>query len=230
MPSWKLVPSLVALRNEFNLLAPRRDKASDGSIGDRAHAHRPSDHNPDETGSTPAEDADRANEVHAIDVDKDLNTPGWTMQKAVDVIVARHRSGQDNRLEYIIYNGRIWSRKSGWTARRYTGSNPHDKHAHFSARYNDAAESGTRSWGLLTAKNSTQEEIPVDQAVFNKLMDGWANSENGQKALQQAAGRGVHNQVLGRSDETIGQDLQGDDALLKARFDALDKAIAALRS
>ena len=54
MASWILVPCLVALRNEFNQLAPNRDKASDGSIGDTSHAASSSDHNPDETGNTQA--------------------------------------------------------------------------------------------------------------------------------------------------------------------------------
>ena len=47
MASWILVPCLVSLRSEFNKLAPGRDKASDGSIGDTAHQQESSDHNPD---------------------------------------------------------------------------------------------------------------------------------------------------------------------------------------
>src|SRR5919112_6383285 len=140
MVSWILVPCLVSLRNEFNAVAPRRDRTSDGSIGDPAHAQTSSDHNPDETGNTPYEDADSRNEVHAIDVDKDLRKPGWSMQKCVEIIVVRHRTARDNRLQNVIYNRRIWSRSWGWTARAYTGSNPHDKHAHFSSRYTTAQE------------------------------------------------------------------------------------------
>ncbi|RSM41509.1 hypothetical protein DMB66_55895 [Actinoplanes sp. ATCC 53533] len=84
----------MTLRSEFNALAPRRDKSSDGSIGDTAHSQSSSDHNPDETGNTPSEDADSINEVHAIDVDKDLRRSGWTMQKAVEIIAtATARAG-----------------------------------------------------------------------------------------------------------------------------------------
>jgi hypothetical protein len=155
MASWVLVPCLVSLRNEFNELAPVRDKASDGSIGDQAHASSPSDHNPDETGSTPYEDADSANEVHAIDVDRDLRRSGWTMTRAVQIILERHRDGRDGRLQNIIWDGRIWSRSWGWAAREYAGSNPHDKHAHFSARYTTAQERDTRAWGLLEAAGDT---------------------------------------------------------------------------
>ncbi len=154
---WVLVACLVSLRNEFNKLAPSRDRSSDGSIGDSAHAESSSDHNPDETGATPSEDADNINEVHAIDVDADLRKSGWSMAKAVEVIVTRHRDGRDNRLQNVIYNRRIWSRSWGWTARTYTGSNPHDKHAHFSSRYTTPQESDTRSWGLLEADDDSNE-------------------------------------------------------------------------
>jgi hypothetical protein len=171
MASWILVPCLVTLRSEFNALAPRRDKSSDGSIGDTAHSQSSSDHNPDETGSTPSEDADSINEVHAIDVDKDLRRSGWTMQKAVEIIVVRHRQGRDARLQNVIYNGRIWSRSWGWTARRYTGANAHTQHAHFSARYTTAQERDTRSWGLLEAEDD--DMATITQSDFNARMDAW---------------------------------------------------------
>jgi hypothetical protein len=197
--SWILVPCLVSLRTEFNTLAPVRDKASDGSIGNAAHAAEPSDHNPDETGRTPTKDADHLNEVHAIDVDDDLRRAGWTMDKCLEIIITRHRTGADNRLQNVIYNRRIWSRSWGWTARAYNGASPHTEHAHFSARYTTAQESDTRPWGLLD-----QEELPVDQADFNKLMDGWAATATGRKALQVAAGVGVYNQKVGHGPRTIG--------------------------
>lgn len=149
MASWILVPCLVSLRNEFNQLAPNRGKASDGSIGDTSHAASSSDHNADETGNTPTRDADDVNEVHAIDVDKDLRRPDVSMERCVQTIVLRHRAGKDDRLQNVIYNRRIWSRSWGWTARAYTGPNPHDHHAHFSARYTSAQEADTRPWGLL---------------------------------------------------------------------------------
>ena len=43
---WRLAPSLIALEDEVNRIWPRRSQASDGSIGDSAHRHRKSDHNP----------------------------------------------------------------------------------------------------------------------------------------------------------------------------------------
>lgn len=148
-PTPYLVASLVTLRAEFNTLAPDRDKTSDGWIGDAAHQAEPSDHNPDDKGA-----------VHAIDVDEDLRRPGVTMESRVQIIVARHRVGLDTRLHYVIYERRIWASDWGWSEREYAGANPHDKHAHFSARYTAAAENGTGPFGLLG------EDDGMDAAEF----------------------------------------------------------------
>lgn len=181
MAGWILVPCLVSLREEFNQLAPKRDKASDGSIGNLAHQQESSDHNPDETGRTPYSDADKVNEVHAIDVDNDGPWPtGVTFDKCIQVLVERHRSGKDDRLQNIIWNRRIWSRSWGWTARAYTGASAHTEHGHFSARYTTAQESDTRSWGLLDLIKehdmATAEEIAT--AVWAKpITSDWLKVE-----------------------------------------------------
>jgi hypothetical protein len=129
-----LINGLVVLRSEFDLVNPHRDRTSDGWIGDDRHALRASDHNADATGL-----------VHAIDVDKD----GVPMAKIVAFLVARCRSGHENRLQYVIFRRVIWSRSWGWTARRYLGVNPHTHHAHFSARHADVA-GDSRSWGVAS--------------------------------------------------------------------------------
>jgi hypothetical protein len=176
MASWILVPCLVTLRSEFNELSPGRDKASDGSIGDATHAGESSDHNPDETGNTPYEDADNKNEVHAIDVDNNLRKSGWTMDRALEIIILRHRNGQDDRLQNVIYNRRIWSRSWGWTARAYTGASAHTEHAHFSARYTTAQESDTRPWGLLQGDDDDMNVTELDE---------YLKSDKGRDALRQ---------------------------------------------
>jgi hypothetical protein len=137
----RLVPCLVALRDEFNELYPGRDKSSDGWIGDTAHQASRSDHNPDSRGL-----------VHAIDVDRDLGG-GGSMLAYVNHLLGRCRSGAERRLTYIIYDGYIWSASYGWARRVYDGSNPHDKHAHFSADDVPSRENSTASWRL--------EEVPV---------------------------------------------------------------------
>lgn len=146
---WILVPCLVKLRDEFNAAGPKRDRASDGTIGDVAHEERSSDHNRDESGKVPIRDTDKVNEVHAVDIDKDGPwLAGLTMEKMVQHILSRCRSGVENRLRYIIFNKRMWHIDRGWKLEKYSGANPHDKHAHFSASYATALEYDTRSWHL----------------------------------------------------------------------------------
>jgi Putative peptidoglycan binding domain len=124
-----LAPALVQLRNEINSRWPNRDKTSDGWIGDAAHSARVSDHNPDANG-----------QVHAIDVDVD----------GIDLAACLREVIGDPRVEYVISNRRIWTRQSGWVARVYTGTNPHDHHFHTSLRYGARYEKNTTKWFMGT--------------------------------------------------------------------------------
>lgn len=162
MPSWELIAAGESLFEAFSKAAPSRDKASDGSIGDQAHAGSVSDHNPDETGAVPIRDADSRNEVHAVDVDDDLREPGLTMAMVVGFLVGRCRSGAEKRLRYIIYNRRIYEASAGWptAGRVYTGPSPHTEHAHFSFSYVSSLEASTASWHL--------EDIPVALTADDK--------------------------------------------------------------
>ncbi|GIE95604.1 hypothetical protein [Paractinoplanes rishiriensis] len=176
MADWVLIPCLKALFAEFNRIAPRRDKTTDGSIGDPAHRNRVSDHNPDETGAVPIHDADRVNEVHAIDVDKDLNESDLTMEKVVQFLINRCRNGSERRLRYVIYNKRIWSASSGWVQKSYTGASPHTGHAHFSASYDTNLEASTASWHL--------EDIPVALTAADKAWITNTIATQTQKAIE----------------------------------------------
>jgi len=173
-----LVPCGVRLRSDFNTVAPTREKVSDGWIGDTAHQQETSDHNDDETGNVPIHDADRVHEVHAIDVDKDLNQSDLTMEKVVQFLLGRCRSGAETRLRYIIYNRRIWEASNGWKQRAYTGPNPHDKHAHFSFSYDTGKEASTVSWHL--------EDIPVALTADDKK---WLSAEINKATVAALAAR-----------------------------------------
>lgn len=127
---WRLAPSLVALWQQANAIAPNRSRRSDGSIGDRAHQARKSDHNPQESG--------KVDWVDGIDITHDpdggLDIHAWARQMA---------ARREPRLDYVISNRWIWSRRTGrWS--RYTGPNPHTAHAHFSVH--DGGRFDTSSW------------------------------------------------------------------------------------
>lgn len=203
MASWVLVPCLGQLRTELNRIAPNRDKTSDGTIGDAAHQQTVSDHNDDEVGRVPIRDADSKHEVHAIDFDADLRTPGLTMEMVVQHVLARCRAGTENRLRYIIYNRRIWEASNGWKERAYTGASPHTEHAHFSASYVTALEEDIRLWELelleendmLVEKGDEKEEVKFWQYVLGDL--GHTVTVDGDYGDKTEAAVNAHRKSLG---------------------------------
>lgn len=166
--AWELVRSLVALRNEFNVLAPGRDKGADGSIGDSAHTSR-SDHTPDEDSRYLRDhDADDKNEVHALDIDSTGPWPERFHTIVMRIIAGERAKWQDPndvcRLEYVIWDRKIYSRSNNFEARDYAGSDPHTNHAHYSGRYLTASENDTRPWGVLPlAPEKEEEEMTIDE-------------------------------------------------------------------
>lgn len=117
--SWYLAPSLVRLRDEVNDRWPDRDTASDGAIGDAAHAARPSEHNPDAKGC-----------VHAIDIDSDGVDPALILARCI-----AHPATW-----YVIWDRHIYRRKVGFKREAYTGADPHTGHLHVSITLSAAAE------------------------------------------------------------------------------------------
>lgn len=133
--AWRVAKSLLRLREQINQLAPNRSKASDGTIGDAAHASRNSDHNPwVKDGNIGV--------VTAMDITNDI-AHGCDAQALVDALV----SSRDSRIKYIIWNRKIVnSRIQPWVWRNYGGTNPHTKHFHISVRPEKAAYDSTDSW------------------------------------------------------------------------------------
>jgi hypothetical protein len=220
MADWTLIPAAVSLRAAFNQLCPDRDHTTDGAVGNAAHAATVSDHNPDETGAVPIHDADNVNEVHAIDVDTDLRTPGLTMAMVVRFVVGRCRAGAERRLRYVIFERVIYSASAGWQPRPYPGVDPHTGHAHFSFSYDSSLEASTASWHL--------EEIPVALTDADKT---WLTNQI-DTAVRTALGSVMAIKIgdRGRPGRTFGQlctDLAGLRGYLVG--DALDTATAAIK-
>jgi hypothetical protein len=125
----RLVAAGVTLRAQINKRWPTREKASDGWIGDRAHAARKSDHNP------------VRGIVYALDIDADLLGPGKkarsrkVAQELADQLIEYARSGApgSERLKYVVFDNHIASgtySKQFWTWRK--GSWAHENHIHVS--------------------------------------------------------------------------------------------------
>ena len=119
----RLSKAAIQLREQIDDSFPDRDRTSDGWIGDARHAHRVSDHNPDAQGW-----------VRAIDIDRDLyrgSKPDVAPDLA-DQLRSACKSKSEQRISYIIFEGRIASPILGWKWRKYTGANKHNHHIHIS--------------------------------------------------------------------------------------------------
>lgn len=227
MPSAQLVPALRRLWDEFDLIAPDRDRASDGWIGDAAHQQSVSDHNDDEVGRVPTYDTDSKHEVHALDVDADLRLSDLTMEDVVQYLLAECRksgtSGRDRgRLKYMIFDKRIWEASTGWSQRAYTGSSPHTAHAHFSCEYDSKYSEDASSWGLEDLVMPTAEEIA--KKVWDHKLD-INTSGQGSPNMQPAGGILRYGDRQHKTIETE-QSQQHDD--LQQRVQALDGQVKAL--
>lgn len=161
--AWRLAHSLATLRAEVDAWAPGRSKASDGTIGDTAHGSRNSRHNPN-----------RQQVVTALDLTHDPDS-------GCDIHSLARRLVQDPHpeLEYVISNGEIAKRRTGFRWERYTGSNKHTLHAHFAVGSGpDSAPEppydSTRPWGVDALL--TPQEADMTVPGWAKKAWEWATS------------------------------------------------------
>ncbi len=121
----RLAHCLRTLAAEIDAQWPDRETSHDGWIGDRAHASRVSDHNPDRRGV-----------VHALDVTSAGIDPSALVTWAIT-----HPA-----TAYVIFDGQIWSPPRRLSPSVYTGSNPHSQHLHIACRYTRRAERSDLRW------------------------------------------------------------------------------------
>ncbi len=142
---WKLAACLVTMYDQVTAKFPGRSVESDGTIGDRSHAARTSDHNV-------------ANGYcHALDLTHDP-AHGFSSEKFAQLILDR----QDPRLKYVISNKKIGSGPAGpqpgrW--RPYNGTNPHNHHCHISV--NSLGEKDGRLWDINDVTPVPKPSAPV---------------------------------------------------------------------
>jgi len=181
MSAWVLIPCLIDLRGEFNEVSPKRDKGADGSIGDSAHTSS-SDHTPDEDSRVLRDhDGDSKNEVHALDIDSTGPWPGSGTQKqrfhriVMRIIAAekiKWKSATDRcRLNYVIWDGKIYDKDADFVPVAYDGDDPHVNHAHFSGRYETSCENDRRPWGVVIIKPEPVEEDDVSKADVTAALE-----------------------------------------------------------
>ena len=151
----KLCAGGVRLRDQVNTRFPKRDKRTDGWIGDSAHKDRVSDHNPDSQGI-----------VYAIDIDEHMGKKGrWRNGKAAmhlaDQLLMYAKSGLPghDRIKYVVYEGKIASGtyKASWWKWRGGKDWGHYQHIHVS--FNKSAKHDTMIYPLPILTRNPAKKI-----------------------------------------------------------------------
>jgi hypothetical protein len=144
----KATPAALAVLRQATALKPKRKKASDGLLPSAAHVKQSpnSDHN---TGL-------------AADLTHDPDN-------GIDCAEIFEKLKEDKRVSYLIFQGKIWSKeKSKLGNRRYTGSNPHNKHLHISINASSAADTSPWFWWMNQPKIINQVKAAIAAVPVKK--------------------------------------------------------------
>lgn len=133
---WRLAFSLAILRAQIDLRWPKRSKVSDGTIGDRAHAGRRSDHNPNSKGV-----------VCAFDITEDFKN-GPDLTRLMPLLL------KDPRTKYCIYETYLY--KPDGSKQKNKG---HTQHLHISVSADEKLYDDPQPW-LIEAR--TDQEAILD--------------------------------------------------------------------
>ena len=142
-------PAAIAVLRQATAIAPKRMKASDGLLPSAAHlkANPTSDHN---TGL-------------AVDLTHDP-------KNGIDCELIFEKLKEDERVAYLIFNKKIWSRQRRKEGnRKYSGSNPHVKHLHISINDSHANDTSPWFWWLNQPKVLNQVKAKLQPTPKKKL-------------------------------------------------------------
>ena len=148
----KASPAAIAVLRQATSLSPKRKKASDGLLPSAAHLklNPNSDHN---TGL-------------AVDLTHDP-------KKGIDCNVIFEKLKEDERVKYLIWRRKIWSRERRKEGNRnYTGSNPHVKHLHISINDTHADDTSPWFWWLNQPKIVNQVRAKLTPSPKKKVAEG----------------------------------------------------------
>lgn len=143
-------PSCRQALDDATARYPKRNRASDGIMGDAAHQRRRSDHN---TGN-------------AFDLTHDP-------ANGVDCNVLSQLVINDKRVTYVIWNRKIYvisQPDKGW--QDYTGTNPHTKHMHVSIRTDSRDDRSPWAWSPGEKPVLVVEPAPANQPPGEVLKMG----------------------------------------------------------
>jgi hypothetical protein len=145
----KATPAAIAVLRQATAIAPKRMKASDGLLPSAAHLKQSptSDHN---TGL-------------AVDLTHDP-------KNGIDCELIFEKLKEDERVAYLIFNKKIWSRQRRKEGnRKYSGSNPHTKHLHISINDSHANDTSPWFWWLNQPKVLNQVKAKLQPTPKKKV-------------------------------------------------------------
>jgi hypothetical protein len=147
----RATPAALAVLRQATALKPSRKKASDGLLPSAAHQKQSptSDHN---TGL-------------AVDLTHDP-------KHGIDCAEIFEQLKDDKRVEYLIFNGKIWSKARAKEGnRKYTGSNQHTKHLHISIKEELSKDTSPWFWWMNQPKIIAQlgaKMVPIPAKKVDK--------------------------------------------------------------
>jgi hypothetical protein len=128
----KATPAAIAVLRQATAISPLRLKVSDGLLPSNKHRLQ----NPDSD--------------HNLGLAVDLT---HDPKHGVDCAVIFEKLKEDERVSYLIFKGTIWSKeKKRLGNRRYTGSNPHNKHLHISINASHSSDTSPWFWWMNQPK------------------------------------------------------------------------------
>jgi hypothetical protein len=148
----RATPAAIAVLRQATALVPKRSKVSDGLLPSKAHikASPNSDHN---TGL-------------AVDLTHDP-------ENGIDCAAIFEKLKEDERVSYLIFNKKIWSRQYAKSGNRfYTGSNPHTKHLHISINADMANDTSPWFWWMNQPTVVNQIKAKLQPQPKKKVAEG----------------------------------------------------------
>lgn len=158
-----VVPCLRVLGDQITEFDPTRYPV-DGTVASRAHdAGSPnSDHSPDSN-------------------DKVRGLDAGGREAELDAMVEALRLSRDERILYVIYEGRMFSSYAArgydpFMWRPYTGWSPHEDHFHMSTR--EEFDDDVRNWSITNMADHTHPVIPDLTTPGKVFHESWKWAED----------------------------------------------------
>lgn len=165
MASWYLNRFLTTWRDAVNRRFNKRARTSDGSIGNAKHAASSSQHNPDRDGSVDAWDMD----VNLLGLS---HHPTGSKTELVHIEDLKREFQNLPQAQLWIHKGQIANRDIGnWRRRKYTGSNPHDKHVHWQSR--SSREDVAFKGDVLSEQDEVVDAVNQPRRLESKSVPKW---------------------------------------------------------